>query len=262
VARSGDLTITKNGTIINHVDLKGSLDIYANNVTVENSIIDSSNWWGIFQRPGYSGLQVLHDTITGVVGKGPDSGGEDIGVWNLGGSARIAYNNISEFGGDVDIIKGDVYDNYIHSEQAFGSEGISGCDPLPNPLPDRCYNHSNGFGIDAGHYIYLTHNTILQARIPGQDSALELDDDLGTVSHVTVTDNFLAGGVYCTYAASNPSNAPSTYIVYTKNVFSEIYYATCAYYGPVAQWSSRGKGNEWSANHWANGRYAGKLVGA
>jgi hypothetical protein len=260
VARSGDLTITKNGTVINHVLLKGSLNIEANNVTVENSVIDSSNWWGIFQRAGYHGLKVLHDTITGVIGKGPDSGGEDIGVWNLGGAARIGFNNISEFGGDVDIVRGDVYDNYIHSEQAFGSEGISGCDPLPNPIPDKCYNHSNGFGIDGGHNITLTHNTILQARIPGQDSALELDDDLGTISHVTVTDNFIAGGVYCTYAASNPSDAPSTYVVYTKNVFSEIYYSTCAFYGPVAYWSSKGTGNKWSANHWANGRYAGKLV--
>ena len=42
---------------------------------------------------------------------------------DLGGRVAIGHNNISEFGGDVDILRGDVYDNYIHSEQAFGSEG-------------------------------------------------------------------------------------------------------------------------------------------
>ena len=156
-----------------------------------------------------------------------------------GRARRIGYSNISEFGGDVDILRGFVYDSYIHSGQAFGSEGISGCDPLPNPIPYRCYNHSNGFGIDRGHYITLQHNTILMPRIPGADSAVELDDDLGTISHVTVTDNFIAGGGYCTYAASSPSLAPSTYIVYTENAFSTMYYGTCAYYGPVAYWSSR-----------------------
>jgi hypothetical protein len=258
--RSGDLKITKSGTVLNHVDLTGSLDIYANNVTVENSVIDSSNWWGIFQRAGYHGLRVLHDTITGVVGKGPDSGGEDFGVWSLGGRVAIGHSNISEFGGDVDILRGFVYDSYIHSAQAFGSEGISGCDPLPNPIPYRCYNHGNAFGIDTGHYITLQHNTILMPRIPGADSALELDDDLGTISHVTVTDNYIAGGGYCTYAASSPSLAPSTYIVYTKNAFSTLYYGKCAFYGPVAFWSSKGKGNKWSGNYWASGPRKGKLI--
>jgi hypothetical protein len=262
VHRSGNLTITRNGTVIDHVELNGSLDIHANNVTVENSVIYSSNWWGIFQRPGHSGLKVLHDTIRGVAGRGPDSGGEDIGVWNLGGSAVIAYDNISEFGGDLDILMGDVYDNYIHTEQAFGSEGISGCDPLPKPIPYKCYNHSNAFGIDTGHYITLRHNTILQAPIPGADSALELDDDLGTISHVSVIDNYVAGGNYCTYAASSPSLAPSTYVVYKDNAFSSRYHPDCGFYGPVAYWSSRGKGNKWSGNYWVGGRHAGRPITA
>lgn len=181
-------------------------------------------------------------------------------MWSLGGRVAIGHSNISEFGGDVDILRGFVYDSYIHSGQAFGSEGISGCDPLPNPIPYRCYNHSNAFGIDTGHYITLQHNTILMPRIPGADSAVELDDDLGTISHVTITDNFIAGGGYCTYAASSPSLAPSTYIVYTDNAFSTMYYGSCAYYGPVAYWSSKGTGNKWSGNYWADGRRKGKRI--
>ena len=84
---------------------------------MENSIILSSSWWGIFQRPGYHGLRVLHDTITGDPRNGPDSGGEDIGVWNLGGSIQIGYSNISQFGGGVGIVTGDLYDSYLHDEQ-------------------------------------------------------------------------------------------------------------------------------------------------
>ena len=63
--------ITQSGTVINGVDLTGSIDVWANNVTIENSVIRSSNWWGINQRSGYHGLRVLHCTIVGLPGQGP-----------------------------------------------------------------------------------------------------------------------------------------------------------------------------------------------
>jgi hypothetical protein len=219
----------------------------------------STGYLGIFQRPGYSGLKVLHDTIKGVPGAGPDSGGEDIGVWNEGGPATVAYSDISGFGGNLNVGTGNVHDNYLHGEQAFGSTGIGGCNPLPNPI-GRCYNHSDSFGLDSGGGLVISHNTILEASIPGANSALELDDDLGRIYNVTVNDNFLAGGNYCTYAASSPSAAASVTIVYTNNAFSTIYYPNCGSFGPVAYWSSKGAGNKWSGNYWADGPHAGKTV--
>ena len=258
--KTGDLIITKDGTVLDRVYLVGSLDIHANNVTVENSIILSSNWWGIFQRSGYHGLRILHDTIMGDPKNGPDSGGEDIGVWNLGGSIQIGYSNISQFGGDVDIVTGDIYDNYLHDEQAFGSEGVAGCKPLPNPIPDRCYNHSDAMGMDGGTNITLRHNTLIQSPIPGATSALELDDDLGTISNVTVRDNYLAGGTYCTYGGSRPDAAASTNISYIDNAFATLYWANCGTYGSVAYFSTTGVGNVWFGNYWADGSRVGKPV--
>ena len=258
--RSGILTITKNGTVIGRIYLEGSVDIYADNVTIEDSVIVSSGYLGIMQRPGYHGLKVLHDTIMGDPGKGPDSGGEDIGVWNVGGSAEIGYDNISEFGGDVDIVTGVVFDSYLHDEQSFGSEGIGGCDPLPTPIPQRCYNHSNAFGIDSGHDIILRHNTILESPIPGADAAVELDNDLGAVSNVTVVDNFIAGGSYCTYSGSRPGVAPSVSIKYIGNAFSTLYEPECGEFGPVAYWNASGAGSVWSGNYWVGGSDNGKPV--
>ena len=254
---SGELTIRKNGTVINHVNLAGSIDIYANNVTIENSNILSSGYWGIYQRPGYSGLNILNNTVTGNVGRGPDSGGEDIGVWAQGDDITIARNNISEFGGNLNAGTGNIYGNYLHDEQAFGSTGIGGCNPLPHPI-GRCYNHSDAFGIDAGRGIDLHDNTILEARIPGATSAVELDDDLGVISDVRVTGNFIAGGDYCTYAGSNPDSSPSAHIIYQNNYFSTLYYPNCGQYGPVAYWNPAGEGSVWSGNYWADGPLAGR----
>ncbi len=255
---SGNLTIRKNGTVIDHVSLKGGIDIYANNVTIEDSYILSTGYLGISQRAGHSGLKVLHDTITGDAGHGPDSGGEDIGVWTAGTDVTIAYNNISGFGGNV-AATGDVHDNYLHGEQAFGSTGIGGCDPLPHPI-GRCYNHSDAFGIDSGRGITLRHNTILESPIPGGNSAVELDNDLGSISDVTVADNFLAGGNYCAYAGSRPGAAPSERIVFTGNAFSSMYYRDCGQFGPVAYWNPAGMGNVWAGNYWADGPLAGHPI--
>jgi hypothetical protein len=258
--RSGILNITENGTTIDHVYLTGSVDIYADNVTIEDSVIISSGYIAVMQRPGYHGLELLHDTIMGDPGRGPDSGGEGIGVWNIGGSAEIGYDNISDFGGDVDIITGEVFDSYLHNEQAFGSEGIDGCNPLPNPIPQRCYNHSDAFGIDSGHDITLRHNTILESSIPGASSAIKLNDDLGKISDVTVIDNFISGGSYCTYSGSRPGAPPSVGIKYIANAFSTLYEPECGKFGPVAYWNSSGAGSVWSRNYWVGGPHNGRSV--
>jgi hypothetical protein len=259
IRRSGIITVHQDGTVIKDLYLTGGIDVYANNVTIEDSEILANGYIGILQRNGYHGLKVLHNTITGDVGKGPDSGGEDIGVWNIGGDIEVAYDNVSEFGGDVAIVKGTLRNSYLHDEQVFGSTGIGGCKPLPHPI-GRCYNHSDAFGIDAGNDINIVHNTILESRIPGATSAVELDDDLGTISNVTVQDNFLSGGEYCTYGGSNPDAAPSTNIKYLDNAFSTLEYAHCGNYGPVAYWDRSGAGNVWSGNYWADGPYRGLRI--
>ncbi|GHI12126.1 hypothetical protein Scinn_15890 [Streptomyces virginiae] len=57
---TGNMSVKKDGTVIKGWDIRGSLDIYANDVTVIDSRITSTNWWGINLRPGFSGLKVLH----------------------------------------------------------------------------------------------------------------------------------------------------------------------------------------------------------
>lgn len=81
---TGYMAVRENGLVIRGWDITGSLDIYANDVTVIDSKITSDSWWGINLRPGFSGLRVLHSTITAVPGKGPDNGGVDYAVSNMG----------------------------------------------------------------------------------------------------------------------------------------------------------------------------------
>jgi hypothetical protein len=240
--------ITRSGTVINGVELTGSIDVWANNVTIENSVIRSDNWWGINQRAGYSGLRVLHCTIVGLPGRGPDNGYEDYAVSSAGGSVEVGWSNLSGFGDAISLGTGYIHDNYVHDLQAFIPAGSS------------TYNHDDAFISDGGSGLVIEHNTFLdQVSITqGASSSVGLFYDSSPVTNATVEDNFMAGGSYALYPGGGPSSRD---VVITGNVFSTMYWPGSGYYGPVASsYWHYGSGNSWSDNTWADGPRAGQEV--
>lgn len=246
---TGNVTeVDQSGTVINGVYLTGSLDVYANNVTIENSVIMATSWWGINLRAGYSHLRVLHCTIVGVAGKGPDNGYEDYGVDSAGGYVEVGWSNIYGFGDEIQLGIGYVHDNYVHGEASWIPQGSSG------------YEHLDPFLSTGGSGLVLEHNTLLDPWSParGASSSLGLFSDFAPITDVTVKDNFLAGGAYALYPGGGAS---SRNVVITGNVFSTMYWPGGGYYGAVAGslWHYGG-GNEWSDNVWANGPQAGQQI--
>ena len=237
----GLLEIRTNGTTISGWDITGALDIYADNVTVIDSRITSSNWWGINLRPGFSGLRVLHSTITGVPGKGPDNGGEDYAVSNMGGSSiEVGWNNISVFGDALSMGQGDLHDNYVH-------------DLVPFVNLDGQYQHTDAVISDGGNTgtLIIRHNTLLNPTdaAHGASASIGLYADTGDVANCVVDDNWLAGGAYSLYGGGAGANG----IQVTDNVFSTEYFPGAGVYGPVAYWNAGGRGNVWSGNRMSDG---------
>ena len=240
--------ITQNGTVINGVNLTGSIDVYANNVTIENSRINADSWWGINLRDGYTNLKVVHCTIVGLAGKGPDNGAEDYGVSSSGGNVEVGWSDISGFGDAVSMGTGYVHDNYVHDLAVFQPAGSSG------------YNHDDAFISDGGSGLTIEHNTMLD-QVPvneGASASIGLYEDSSPVTDVTVTDNFMAGGAYALYPGGGSSSQD---ISITNNVFSTMYWPQSGYYGPDAgEYWHDGSGNSWSGNTWADGPHAGQAV--
>ncbi len=240
--------ITANGTVINGVNLTGSFDVWANNVTIENSRITTTNWWGINLRHGYTGLRVLHDTIIGVPGKGIDNGGEDYGVSSSGGTIEVAWTNISEVGEGLSMDRGYILDNYVHNLQAFVPQGGSG------------YEHTDDVISDGGSGLTIKHNTLLN-QLPadrGASASIGLYADSGPPSDDVVEDNFLAGGAYVIY----PGGPSGTHrILVEDNAFSTMYWRRSGIYGPVsADYWRWGAGNVWSGNFFVSGSKRGRQV--
>jgi len=249
--RNGDsyvTQITKNGTVIDGVNLTGSFDVWANDVTIENSRITTTNWWGINLRQGFTGLKVLHDTIVGVPGKGIDNGGEDYGVSSSGGSVEVGWTNISEVGEGLSMDTGYIHDNYVHDLQAFVPQGASD------------YEHTDDVISDGGSGLTVEHNTLLN-QLPadlGASASVGLYADTGPPSDDIVEDNFIAGGSYAIY----PGGPSGTHgIVVEDNVFSTMYWSGSGIYGPVpgSYWDTGG-GNIWSDNTWAGGSLFGRKI--
>lgn len=246
-AGTSDVTnITKSGTVIDGVNLSGSIDVWANDVTIENSVINARSWWGINLRAGYTGLKVLHDTIVGVPGQGPDNGAEDYGVSSSGGTVEVGWSDVSQFGDAISLGTGNIHDNYVHNLVSFIPAGSSS------------YNHDDALISDGGSGLTVVHNTMLDQFTPqkGASASIGLFDDDGPVTNVTVSDNYIAGGAYALYPGGGGS---SRNLTITDNVFSTIYWSGSGFYGPVASsyWHS-GSGNTWSGNTWADG--SGKAI--
>jgi hypothetical protein len=239
---TGAMTINTNGTTISGWDITGSLDIYANNVTIIDSRVTSTNWWGINLRSGFSGLRILHTTITGVPGKGPDNGGEDYAVSNMGGSSvEVGWSNISRFGDMLSMGQGNLHDNYMHDVSAFRNLGGE-------------WQHTNAVISDGGSTgsLVIRHNTLLNpvGVDQGASGSIGLFADTGVVSNSVVDGNWIAGGAYALYGGGTGA----TGIKVTNNVFSTQYHPNSGVYGVVAAWNAGGAGNVWSNNRMSDGR--------
>lgn len=247
----GSSTVTEvftNGTVINDVNLTGSIDVWADNVTIENSRINANSWWGINLRAGFTNLKVIHCTIVGQVGKGPDNGGEDYGVSSSGGTVEVGWSDISETGEGISLGAGNIHDNYVHDLQSFIPQGVT------------YYEHMDALISDGGSGLMVKHNTMLDQATPqkGASASIGLFDDAGPVTNTTVIDNFIAGGAYALYPGGGST---SSGIVITDNVFAVRYWPNSGYYGPDATsyWHT-GSGNVWSGNIWGRGPKYGQTV--
>jgi hypothetical protein len=241
-AHSGNISIRTNGMMIKGWNLTGSLDVYADNVTVIDSRITSSNWWGVNLRPGHTGLRVLHSLVTGTPGAGPDGGGEDYALSNMSdGAVEVGWSDLSVFGNTVSTGHGYIHDDYVH-------------DLVPFITKNGNYEHTDTViseGGDTGG-LRIEHNTLLNpVKVDqGASSAIGLYADSGAVTDATITDNWLAGGAYTLYAGGTDAAR----IVVSGNVFSDEFWPNCGYYGPAAYWNARGSGNVWSGNVYRSGQ--------
>jgi large repetitive protein len=167
---SGDVSITKAGTVYEAKDVKGTIWVKADNVTIQNCRVTSGGDYGI-ECSERKGVVIQDCTIIGSDGNGDTNqvGGAD----GINGGGQFLRNNISGFENGITLIEvsGQVVtakDNYLHD---LGGN------------PDA---HVDGVQT-AGSNMLIKHNTI----VSWDTSCVFIKNDWGPVDNINVDGNLL-----------------------------------------------------------------------
>jgi hypothetical protein len=241
---SGTYMVSTANTVVNCLKLTGTLNIEASNVTVKNSILTGTSWWGVrvgVTNASTTGLKLLNDKLQTVVGQGPDNGGYDYGVApQSAGSIEVGYCDISGYKDGVDISTGSIHDSYIHDLSNFSGAHTQ-----------DVYVYAGGSGVQ------ISNNTLINdTPISVASASVYIAPDDGHQNNVSLIGNKLAGGALTVYGG----DSTATNIVVKNNVFSTIIFANSGYYGTDGYWHPSNTGNVWSGNTWYDGPHAGQTV--
>ncbi|MGF9763823.1 right-handed parallel beta-helix repeat-containing protein [Microvirga sp. 0TCS3.31] len=190
---SGDIIVTRAGTVLNGLDIKGMVIIRADNVTVQNSKISSDAYAGVKVESGFKGASVINSDIDGM--------GSTANSFGIMGNGTFVGNDIRGFENGINLTGGSstIRGNYIHGLKA----------------PDS--PHYDGIQIQGGQNgVLIENNTIIVDA--DQTGAIFMQNFFGSVNDVTVRNNYVDGGGYTMYYdGSKPNGYTMTDVVWEDN---------------------------------------------
>ncbi|WP_066942306.1 hypothetical protein [Microtetraspora fusca] len=229
---STSFTVTRDGMVVDGLEVTGSITVEADNVTIRNTRVRGvSDYWGILQRKGHTGLTVEDSEVFGNGRRRTQ-----FGILNQGVMITVRRVEIHTISKGVSTDQGLVEDSYLHDPKYYSGDHTD-------------MIMSNGPAVE-GTELIIRHNTIVNTL--DQTGAVSLFQDFGVVRNVTVQDNLLAGGGWTLYAGAGGKGASSN-VKIVDNVFSRRVWRNGGSAGPVAYWDAHGRGNVWRGNTWEDG---------
>lgn len=210
VVHNGDMVITSDNSVIDAKDVRGFVIVRANNVTIRRSIIRggiASGNRAIIQHENGCGLLIEDSEVTAA---NPAATVDNIWTGCDFTARRLNVN------GGVDGIKAGsdsrIEASYIHSLSYFSS------DPNQNGGP----THNDAIQILSGTNIMVSGN-----HMPASgNAAIQITQDFGTVSNVTLTGNWADGGG-CTFNIAHKGGPVPLRVTVTNNRFGRNSFFNC-----------------------------------
>ncbi len=225
----GPLTITTNGVVLDGYDIRGSLLIEANNVTIKRSrILATSTDYALHQPANYSGVTLSYVEIAAQSGQHPDRA--------VAVGANLTADHV-----------------LIHRTQrgVSASNGMVLVNSYVDDFDNPSINHASAVGSSGNVHNVIISNNVLGCGTHLCSSAMSAYPEQGPNTNWTIAGNRFNGGSYCLYLGYTPEagESPNTGIRVTGNTFGTKYSADCGVYGPLASWSWSA-GNVWTNNRW------------
>jgi hypothetical protein len=229
LTKSGALEITKDGTVIDGLEVTGDITVDADNVTIKNTRVKGqSDYWGIIQRAGHTGMTVED---TEVFGNGKVR--TQFGILNEGKMITIRRVDVHTISNGIATDQGLVEDSYVHDPKYYATDHTDMIMAMDT--------------ADPGTQLIIRHNTVINTL--DQTGAVALFQDFGVIKNVTIENNLLAGGGYAIYGGAG-NKGMSSNIKITGNVFSRRVWPNGGSAGALAYWDANGPGNVWKDNTW------------
>lgn len=198
------LTITKDGTVVDGMDIRGFVRVKANNVTIKNSIIrglnnSDYNMHLVQNSTGGKNLKIVDSTlasmypspyVNGIVGM--DFSLKRVDIYNVVDQVSIIGDNVT------------IEDSWLHGNLHYVN------DPNWNGKP----SHDDNIQISIGKNLRFTNNVLESTK----SAAVMLTQDRGQVSNAVFTKNWLNGGS-CTVNISEKRFGAPQGLVFNDNIF-------------------------------------------
>ena len=198
-----DITVTKAGTVLDGLDIRGLVKIEAANVTIKNSIIRGRELNGIGalinNLGGYSNLVIVDTELRPSIAS-PDA----MGIYGYNFTAtRLDINNVID-GIHVTGSNVVIRDSWIHDNLHYRNDPNHGGTP----------SHDDSIQIQVGDNISVTGNRLTDSY----SAAVQVTQDRGRVSNFSYTDNYADGG-HCTVNIAEKDYGPLKGTTITDNEF-------------------------------------------
>jgi hypothetical protein len=190
---SGSLTVSTPGTVINGLDINGTLTINANNVTVKNTRVTGSSYNIVRVADNATGVTLDHVTING---KGLNGTEGSNGTYGPGTYNAVDVSGVEN--GFVPSTGATITNSYVHDLDAPGSP------------------HFDGIQIDGDRSNITVKNSTVDLTDKTQTSAVMVDNGFGPATNIVITGNRLLGAGYTVYADGQFNNNAIT-VTYANN---------------------------------------------
>jgi hypothetical protein len=236
--RSGTVTVTRPGTVIDRLDVRGCILVLASNVTIRRTRVRGGPCGADHGIDiGYGETRYQGVLIEDVEVDGLNTHARGAGIGNSGFTCRRC----------------DIH-GHARGIQATGNVVVE--DSWIHDLYGTANSENAPFQSNGGSHMVLRHNNFDQNDLPTAYTALALLGDFEKIDDVLVERNLFNGGGHCVYAGSVDSKPHpiATRVRFRDNAFGRKHYRRCGQHGPVAFWSAKGRGNVWSGNYWVDTR--------
>jgi hypothetical protein len=232
---NGDINVTRNGTVLDSMDIRGFVRIKADNVTIKNSIIrggygSASNLALVAAYWNHSNLVIQDSTlapqhpsywIDGI--KGSSFTLNRVDIYNVVDSVQVINSGHAT-----------ITASWLHGNKHFTSD----------PLQADGFSHDDNIQVQGGSSSVIKGNTLEGAYNAG----VMVTQNASAISGLQISNNWLKGGACTVNVTQAGVNTPIRGLSITGNRFGPSRYGTtCPMLVPGTS-KMKISGNRWDAN--------------